>query len=416
MRVLFITEQFPLPLHDGGNLRTYHLLNGLASRHEVTLLSHTPKGDTQLNSLSSLCRVVTVPRKPKLARFGSNLLRKGLRQPLFLLKNRSHALLRRADCLLRTEAYDIIHFNHLDTACFALERHWPQATVFDSHNCLSDLAGTAQTPRCGLMRRAVLIREQNLLSTAERATCARMNVTLVCSDVERSSFQRLWPDRRYEVVPNGVDTDYFIPENDEGERSGVLVFTGAMSYWPNEQAALYFCREILPILRRQNRNARIFLVGKQPTSRVQALHDGETVIVTGEVEDVRPYVRNAQVVVVPLQHGAGTRLKILEAFAMRKAVVSTTLGAEGIPAIDGRNILLADNPTQFAAQVARLLEQPSLRLSLASSALRLAQDQFDWISIQRRLLPVYSDLLAPPNCRQHSLPTSRIVPASVTAT
>ena len=191
----------------------------------------------------------------------------------------------------------------------------------------------------------------------EAAVCERVDAALVCSGREQSSFDRLWPGGRYITVPNGVDSDYFQPGNLGEEQAGVLVFTGAMGYWPNEEAAIYFCKDILPILQRMGRKIKVYFVGKGPTLRVQALHDGDSVFVTGQVDDVRPYIRRAEVVVVPLRHGAGTRLKILEAFAMGKAVVSTTLGAEGIPAENDREILLADDPMNFASKITLLLDQ-----------------------------------------------------------
>jgi glycosyltransferase involved in cell wall biosynthesis len=394
MRILFVSEQFPYPLHDGGNLRTHHILHGLAREHDVTLLSHEPMDQNGVAALRGVCHVVTISRTRKLARLGANLVQVGTASPLFLLRNRSKELLTRAVGLLVDKPFDVVHFNHLDTACFALERAWSENIVFDSHNCLSDLAGRAGGTSQGLMRGALLNRESKLLRRTESAVCAAADLTLTCSDLERTSFQRLWPPGHYATIPNGVATDYFCPGRQSDEEPGVLVFSGAMSYWPNEQAALYICREILPLLLAWGRKVKLYLVGKRPGPRVQALHDGETVIVTGAVDDVRPYIRRAQVVVVPLRHGAGTRLKILEAFAMRKAVVSTSLGAEGIPAADGHELLLADDATSFARQITRLLDQPSLRAALGDAALSLARNHFDWRIIQQRLLKEYDALTA----------------------
>jgi glycosyltransferase involved in cell wall biosynthesis len=137
-------------------------------------------------------------------------------------------------------------------------------------------------------------------------------------------------------------------------------------------------------------DVRVYFVGKQPTARVQALHDGQSIFVTGQVDDVRPYLQRAQVVIVPLRHGAGTRLKILEAFAMEKAVVSTSIGAEGIAAADGNEILLADDPADFAAKVAYLMQESTVRLRLGSAALALARRVYDWKSIQQRILCTYN--------------------------
>jgi glycosyltransferase involved in cell wall biosynthesis len=220
-----------------------------------------------------------------------------------------------------------------------------------------------------------------------------MDLTLACSAQEQESFARLCPTGQCDVIPNGVDISYFTPGKDDEEQPGVVVFTGAMGYWPNEQAAIYFCQEVLPVFRgKYSSTIKVYFVGKAPSSRVQSLHNGDNVIVTGEVSDVRPYLRAAQVVIVPLQHGAGTRLKILEAFAMGKAVVSTSLGVEGISATHEREILIADTPEIFAAQVTRLLQVESLRHRLGHSARRFVTEHFSWPSIQQRLLGAYQDL------------------------
>jgi sugar transferase (PEP-CTERM/EpsH1 system associated) len=390
MKVLFISEQFPYPLHDGGNLRTYHLLRGLAAEHDVTLLAHAPREKCDPDSLGRLYRLVTVRRTSKLLRLGRNVLRFGATKPLFLLKNRSARLLAEADRLLNTETFDVIHFNHLDCACFALERKWPQTLIFDSHNCLSELATRAQQTASKRLDKAILAREVKLLQSYEKAVCDRMSITLVCSDLEQKSFKQLWPSGNFETIPNGVDTGYFRPVSGSHEESGAVVFTGAMGYWPNERAAIYFCTEVLPVLRRMRPDVRVYFVGKQPTARVQALHDGQSIFVTGQVDDVRPYLQRAQVVIVPLRHGAGTRLKILEAFAMEKAVVSTSIGAEGIAAADGNEILLADDPADFAAKVAYLMQESTVRLRLGSAALALARRVYDWKSIQQRILCTYN--------------------------
>lgn len=393
MRILYLTEKFPFPLHDGGNLRSYHLLRGLAERHDVCLLSHAPGAESAIAALSDCCRVVTLRSTPKLRRVAVNVLRPGgWRQPFFLWKNRAQALLNAASRMLRAEAFDAIHFNHLDTACFAVERRWQQPQVFDSHNCLSDMTRQLRGDAVGRIRSAHLSREHAALRQQEAEVCRRTDVTLVCSEQDARAFRRLHPAVRAVVVPNGVDSEYFRPATAAEEQADTLVFTGAMSYWPNEQAAIYFCREVMPVLRASGRAIRCYLVGRDPSPRVRALHDGSSVIVTGAVDDVRPFVRQAQAVVVPLLHGGGTRLKILEAFSMSKAVVSTSLGAEGIPARHGQEILLADDAASFARQTLSVLADSALRRRLGQQARQFAVEQFDWRTIRQTLCDVYESL------------------------
>lgn len=393
MRILFLSEQFPYPLHDGGNLRTYHILRGLALEHDVHLVAHEPPvehAEVGIKTLSSFCNMTLQREAAPWRRLVVNSLRRGTRWPGFVLKNWSEPLLRAADDLLANEHFDAIHLNMLDTACFALARTWSQPKVFDSHNCLWSMA--AQVAQgASYPKRFFYRREQKMLQLVERAVCQGVDNTLVCSEQDTTLFQELGVDSQFTFVPNGVDTTYFNPVVRDGE-PGRLVFTGSMNYFPNEQAACYFVERILPLLQTEAATVQVCFVGARPTRRVQALHDGRRVLVTGCVDDVRPYVHSAQVFVVPLLTGGGTRLKILEAFAMGKAVVSTSKGAEGIEAEHEKHLLIADEPREFATQVQRLLADRGLRRRLGEEARRFVVSRFSWEQVHRIVLETYPSL------------------------
>jgi polysaccharide biosynthesis protein PslH len=410
VNTLFITEQFPWPLNDGGNLRTWHVLEGLCRDRRVTLLSHEPAHShaDAARLPANLDRAMTVAKPALVQRLWSNVRRLGAtRWPLFILKNWSEPLLALADELLARGSFDAIHFNHLDTAAFALVRNWPQAKVFDTHNCLAAMAGQVARERTNPLRSWIFAREARLLERLERRVALLMNTSLVCSRDDGQKFRHVCSEGNYDVVPNGVDTDYFQGTQSGDPEQGTIVLTGAMNYYPNEQAALFFCRDVLPLVRAAGRLVRTYIVGKQPTPRVKALHNDRDIFVTGAVPDVRPYVERAGAVIVPLQHGSGTRLKILEAFAMGKPVVSTRLGAEGIEAADGREILLADDATQFAARVVQLLDDRELGSKMGLAARRLVESRYAWPGIQERVRAVYSRLEAAP-LEQPTL-TSKVV-------
>jgi sugar transferase (PEP-CTERM/EpsH1 system associated) len=393
VRILFLSERFPYPLHDGGNLRSFHVLKGLASRHDVRLVAHRRPGidADAIRTLESFCRVTIVDPPSRWRSLAASLANGGaFSQPLFLAKNWSGPLSAAADRALARESLDAIHFNHLDTACYSLARNWSQRKVFDTHNCLSamaaDLAGNSRWP----WKRALYGREARRLQTWERQVCQRMDAVLTCSDEEAAAFGELaGGGDRFVVAPNGVDCRWLAPRAGAIEEPGALVFTGAMGYFPNQDAALHLCHDILPLLGDLRPAPRLYLVGKDPPAAVRALHNGTSVIVTGQVEDVRPYLERAALVVVPLRHGAGTRLKILEAFAMGKAVVSTCKGAEGIEAADGQEILLAANAEQFAAQIRRAWSDAVLRRCLGAAAIKLASQRYDWPRIQEIVLGAY---------------------------
>jgi glycosyltransferase involved in cell wall biosynthesis len=178
------------------------------------------------------------------------------------------------------------------------------------------------------------------------------------------------------MIPTGVDTEYFAPET-AAVSEPRLVFTGSMDWLPNEDAMRFFCHDVLPLIRVEEPRTRLSIVGRAPTAAVRALAD-EHIEVTGTVADVRPYMRKAAVHVVPLRIGGGTRLKIFEAMAMGQAVVSTTIGAEGLPVTDGEHALIADGPRAFADAVVTLLRDARRRDALARTARQLVVDHYDW--------------------------------------
>jgi len=217
----------------------------------------------------------------------------------------------------------------------------------------------------------------------ERRTLARFDGVLAVSDIDRETFGRLYPGaarRPVEVIPTGVDTQFFAPSTSEpGARS--LVFTGSMDWVPNEDAMIFFCNEVLPLIRREEPGVTLAIVGRAPTPNVLRLAQLPGVTVTGRVEDVRPHMAAAAAYVVPLRIGGGTRLKIFEAMSMGKAIVSTAIGAEGLPVSDGAHLLLADSPRAFADAVLRVLRDVPQRRALEAAARRLVVERYDWAAV-----------------------------------
>jgi glycosyltransferase involved in cell wall biosynthesis len=179
-------------------------------------------------------------------------------------------------------------------------------------------------------------------------------------------------------VPTGVDTSFFAPAREAAVDPHRLVFTGSMDWLPNEDAMLYFCREILPRIRRVEPGVTVSIVGRAPTPAVRRLAADPAIEVTGRVEDVRPHIARGAAYIVPLRIGGGTRLKIFEAMSMGRAVVSTSVGAEGLPVADGRDLLIADDPDRFADAVVRVLRDRDLRAGLERAARRLVVERYDW--------------------------------------
>lgn len=184
-------------------------------------------------------------------------------------------------------------------------------------------------------------------------------------------------------IPTGVDTEYFSPAATP-VAADQLVFTGAMDWYPNEDAILHFVDAILPLIRREAPDVRLSVVGRNPSPSLRAVATRAGVHVTGTVDDVRPFVRAASVYVVPLRVGGGTRLKIFEALAMGKAVVSTSVGAEGLPLVAGEHFLSADDPAAFAQSVLKLMRDPQAREGLGLAGRRLVAARYSWGEVGRR--------------------------------
>jgi glycosyltransferase involved in cell wall biosynthesis len=221
--------------------------------------------------------------------------------------------------------------------------------------------------------------EWRKLRRYEAAACRRARLTIAVSAGDAEALARLAPGARVRAVPTGVDTAYFRP-NGHPEPAPGLVFTGSMDWYPNEDAILHFIRTSLPRIRAAVPEVSLTVVGRNPSPALRAAQ-GPGIHVTGTVDDVRPFIAEAAVYVVPLRVGGGTRLKLFEALAMGKAVVSTTVGAEGLPLEPGQHFIEADGPVDFARAVVGLLRNPEQRLRLGAAGRRLVESRYSWSQV-----------------------------------
>jgi glycosyltransferase involved in cell wall biosynthesis len=268
--------------------------------------------------------------------------------------------------------------------------------VIDEHNVWSELT----TRRRALRRpgpRGALDRfeSRQLVATEDRAWSSAAGV-IFCSEREADGARRRVPGGRIAAIPNGVDLAAFQPEPAASEarhqEAGLLTFVGLLRYTPNADAVRWFVRDILPLVRRQDPSARFEAVGKTPSPAVLALA-ADDVRIVGSVPDVRPFLARASVVVVPLRAGSGTRIKILEALAMGKAVVTTSIGCEGLAVRDGVHLLVADDRESFAAATARLLAVPELRARLGAAGRALVERDYSWSTSVDRLARFHDEIL-----------------------
>ena len=375
-----------MPPDTGGKIRSYNLIRELARNHEVTLFTfYAPHADDKHPELEKFCsRVINAPiRLPEARGFGEaiNYARHlfSLR-PYTMAKYCKPSVARALRELVRTQDFDLIVCDFLFSGD-AIPWDLPLPKILFTHNVEEQIWRRHFQVTRNPIWKLVSWREYKTMRAAERHYVNLADHVLAVSEADRAYFSSYADASKITVVPTGVDVDYFRPSA-EPQQNDTLAFTGSMDWLPNEDAILYFTESILPLLRREAPEAELRVVGRKPSQRLKKL--GEEVpgmVVTGEVRDIRPHVHSSSVYVVPLRIGGGTRIKIFEAMAMGKAVVSTPIGAEGLPVRHNENILLAESPEEFARCVLRLLHEPAERERLGRAARALVEENYSWRSV-----------------------------------
>jgi len=234
----------------------------------------------------------------------------------------------------------------------------------------------------GWLRRMILENEWRRLRRYERHACEKVERTITVSGDDRDLLRSMAPHGSIFAVPTGVDTQYFSPRPDASERREV-VFVGSMDWYPNEDAMRWFVENALPALRKRVPDVFVTAVGRNPSPKFTRDMQAHNVHVTGTVNDVRDFMARAAVCMVPLRVGGGTRLKIFEGLAMGKATVTTTVGAEGLPLVDGREVAFADHPDDFADRIAGLLLDPERRKELGEAGRELVVSRYAWSRVAK---------------------------------
>jgi sugar transferase (PEP-CTERM/EpsH1 system associated) len=406
VRILWVKSGGLVPLDHGGRIRSFHLASILAQTHDVSLFTFYPPtpDDTHAELRRIFSDVVCVPlRLPvqnsvaEYLTYGKNLF--SMRpysatkycQPHVAEELRKH---------LQEKSYDIIICDFLLTAA-VIPWDLPGPRVLFTHNVEAQIWERHFQIARNPVWKAACYREFRTIARMERFYLQQSEHVLAVSDADRESFSSFLHPSRISVIPTGVDVDYFQPAP-EMEEQNTLVFTGSMDWLPNEDGISYFVEKILPLVRQQVPDAVLWVVGRRPSAQLEKISERDpNVKVTGRVDDIRPYMAKASVYVVPLLVGGGTRLKIFEAMAMGKAIVSTTIGAEGLPIESGKNIVLADEAEAFAAQIINLLRNSAKRYDLGCAARQLVEERYSWNSVGQELIRILNQV-ACSTAKQHS--------------
>lgn len=396
MKVLVVSAIFPSPT-SGNRSRNYYLLKMLARHHTVSLLTleegaaiQMPRDVVSLESLTHRMEVIPYHHYPPRL--------KRLKQLMYVISGKSDilnepgmkALQNAFNLLFVHDHYDAVLFECTLNSNYRLPEH--VKVIIDKHNIEFELLERLSLNETRWFRKWYNGREYRFVKPVEIKQCRDADAVAVTSERERLLLKSLLPHNVIEVVPNGVDIEYFHGSDAEQEVDGRIIFTGAMDYYPNAEAALFFAQKCWPLIRARMPGATWQIVGKNPRPDVQKLAELPGIIVTGSVADVRPSFAEAGVAIVPLLLGGGTRLKILEAMAMRKAVVSTSLGCEGLSAVPGKHLIVADQPEVFAQAVIELLKNPEKRRALGTAGRALVESEYSWERCGDRLLHILEQM------------------------
>jgi glycosyltransferase involved in cell wall biosynthesis len=404
LNILYVSQMPASPPRFGAQARLHGLMTQLAQRHDITAMMLV---DDEFDieecrlAMQAYCREVVLIKNP----YGRDGLAKRLLQLRSLASTRSFERLRvvvpemqqALDKVLRANRFDIVNLEftflgHCDLRQAPSGEKLPPLVV-DSHNIDYDLARQYTRTGGSLLRRLYAEANWRKLRREELSTYRNADGVYLCSVADQQRLLDDIPGARTMVIPNAADVDFYKPRPTDPQPGGrTVVFFGLMSYMPNIDGATYFIQEIWPRIADANPDARCKIIGGSPSPQLLALA-GPRIEFTGFVPDLRPHIAEAAAVIVPLRLGGGTRLKIVEAMAMGKAMVSTTLGAEGIDAVPGRDILIEDQPDAFADAVIRLLAEPDLAARIGNSARQLSEARYAWSAAAKALEGFYRQIL-----------------------
>lgn len=400
MRILLITNNLPYPPNSGFPLRVYNLLYRIAEKHEVWLATFTPadQNHSDLAYLQKLCNGIVTSTFQNEGVFDHPItalhyLIKGIPPNLRVFESRD--LADQIQDLIARIDFDIIQIedSHMSIYLDVIPKSLHPKTILTFHDVNFKKYERLIQLEPKSTRKARTWLHSYMMRHWEPLYAERFGCCVAMSNSDRDLLRAANPKLKIEVIPNGVDTKQyqFLPLS---EKAPTLIFVGNMAYRPNIDAVSYFCHSIYPKIQVEYPQAEFWVVGKNPSPEVFGI-SGDGIRVIGQVDDLLPYYNNSTISVVPLRAGGGTRLKILEAMALGRPVVTTSMGCEGLNVVNGVHLLIADNPDQFADCVLQLLRDKQLQLKLAQQARNLVVNRYDWDVVTKSLVTLYENLQSP---------------------
>ena len=407
MKLLWFSHFVPFPPRGGGSQRSYHLLRQAAKSHQVHLVAFNLRnyspGDlaecaSEFSKLGASVEFWQLPIRWKSPLWWFRLLASPLSfNPYNCSSFWSRELAKRWFQTIRRFRPDLIHFDSIDLALFEPVTRGLRK-VLNHHNCESAMTDRRADNEPNPLKKVYLRSQARKLARLEGTLCPHSDVNLAVSELDANTIKKRAPNAHFHIVENGTDTAYFSPQNVREEPLSII-FAASMRFYPNASATRYLVSKIWPLIKSRCPSSRLYLAGQGPPEWMLHLGDADPSIhVVPNPEDMRPWVARASVFLCPMLDGGGTKLKILDAMAMGKPVVSTSIGCEGLEVSPGKDILVADTPEDFANSVQNLLEDLPMRQRLAAAGRKLVEEQYSWDMIGRHLTDAYNCALGSGKC------------------
>lgn len=393
MNILVLTFDIPATSNMPGSPRLFNLCRSLARQHRLTLVTLCRSQERYRVFLDDPAtagvfeRIIVLPNPPAPRWWGTQVHR--FRQDVHFATRSRNARYHAEQCryvrdVFLEGGFDVFYVDGLLMAQYVMDAGLKRPAIIDLHDCMTRLFDRTMRIERNWLRKLALYLEKRSMARCERSLSRVFSAIITNSPVDEAYLKSVAPAANTLTIGNGVDTAFFSPAETEGDLRNVI-FTGVMNYGPNEDAAIHFAENILPLIRQREPEAQFWVVGKDPSAKVRQLSDKPGVHVTGGVPDVRPYMEKAGIFVCPLRYGSGVKNKLLAALAMQKAVVATRLSLDGLDLREHEDLLVADEPAEFAAKVVQLIEDPDHARRLASSGRALVGDRYSWESSARTL-------------------------------
>lgn len=401
MNILFLSQIVPYPPHGGVLQRGYYLVKEISKDHRIDMIAFVhpdilPTGDQLSLAKAALlehCKsVIFLPLPVK--KSGSMLLLTALlsvlcMKPFSFNAYKSKRYRQQIETLSMNNNYDIVHFDTL-----ALSQYLTcinnSIKSLTHHNVESELMLRRSRNEKNILKKIYYLMDSLKNEKAERLYIPQYDLNITCSEIDQDKLVNRSGAQNFVNIPNGVDTDYFFPKFEQQDEN-IIIHVGALQS-SNLDGIQFFLSDIWPLIVQQRTNVRFILVGKYDHEALHSyIKDDTRIHLTGHVSDIRPYVHEASVFIVPLRIGGGTKLKVLDALSNGKAIVTTSIGAEGLEVIHEKHLLIADTPQAFASAVITLLDDRRLRISIGTAGRELVANQYDWSIVGKRLSTIYTE-------------------------